>query len=38
MKAHESEGEKMSIKESTHETVQLKVIPAETTGKEKPDR
>jgi len=38
MKAHESEGEKVSIKESTHETMQLKVIPAETTGKEKPDR
>jgi hypothetical protein len=38
MKAHESEGEKVSIKESTHETMQLRVIPAETTGKEKPDR
>jgi hypothetical protein len=34
MKPHESEGEKVSIKESTHETMQLKVIPAETTGKE----
>jgi protocatechuate 3,4-dioxygenase beta subunit len=38
MKAHESEGEKVSIKERAHETMQLKVIPAETTGKEKPDR
>jgi hypothetical protein len=34
MKPHESEGEKVSIKEGSHESIQLKVIPAETTGKE----
>ena len=34
VKPHESDGEKVSIKESGHETMQLKVIPAETTGKE----
>jgi hypothetical protein len=37
MKPHESAGEKVSIKESSHETIQLEVIPAETTGKQKPD-
>jgi hypothetical protein len=32
VKPHEADGEGVSIKESTHETMQLKVIPAETTG------
>ena len=38
MKPHESDGETVSVKEHSHETMQLKAIPAETTGKEKPDR
>lgn len=33
MKPHESEGESVSIKERGHETVQLKLIPAETAQK-----
>lgn len=36
MKPHESEGEAVSIKEGGHETVQLKVIPAENTATQKP--
>ena len=32
MKPHESQGESVSIKERGHETVQLKLIPAETTA------
>ena len=35
MKPHESQGESVSIKEHGHETVQLKVIPAETTENQK---
>jgi hypothetical protein len=38
MKPHESDGHAMSIKERAHETVQLKPIPAEATGNQKPDR
>jgi hypothetical protein len=34
MKPHEADGESVSIKESSHESIQLKVIPAGTTGKE----
>jgi protocatechuate 3,4-dioxygenase beta subunit len=36
MKPHESDGEKVSIKERAHETVQLKLIPAESAASEKP--
>ena len=36
MKPHESDGEKVSIKEGAHETVQLKVIPAESAASAKP--
>jgi carboxypeptidase family protein len=35
MKPHESEGQSVSIKEKAHETVQLKVIPAESAAIEK---
>jgi protocatechuate 3,4-dioxygenase beta subunit len=33
---HESDGQSVSIKEKAHETVQLKVIPAESTASGKP--
>ena len=35
IKPHESAGETVSVKELAHETVQLRVIPAETTGNQK---
>jgi hypothetical protein len=38
MKPHEADGADVSVKESAHETEQLKVIPEETTGQDKPDR
>jgi protocatechuate 3,4-dioxygenase beta subunit len=38
VKPHESAGETVNIKERSHETVQLKAIPAESTGNQKPDR
>jgi hypothetical protein len=36
VKAHESDGEKVSIQERAHETVQLKAIPAESAVSAKP--
>jgi hypothetical protein len=38
MKLHESAGETVSVKEGAHETVQLKVIPAEAVSGQKLDR
>jgi hypothetical protein len=38
MKPHESEGQSVSIKERSHETFQLKVIPAESAESAKPAR
>jgi hypothetical protein len=38
MKPHESDGQAVSIKEKAHETVQLKVIPAESAAGEKGGR
>jgi hypothetical protein len=38
MKPHESDGQTVSVKEHAHETVQLKVIPAESAASEKPAR
>lgn len=38
MKPHESDGQALSIQQSAHENVQLKLIPAETAAGEKPAR
>jgi hypothetical protein len=38
MKQYESDGQAVSIKEKAHETVQLKVIPADSAAEEKPGR
>ena len=38
VKPHESSGESVSIKESAHENVQLKLIPAENTANSQPSR
>jgi protocatechuate 3,4-dioxygenase beta subunit len=38
MKQHESDGQAVSVKEKAHETVQLKVIPADSAAEEKPGR
>jgi hypothetical protein len=38
MKPHESAGEAVSVKESSHETVQLKLIPSENTPNQQASR
>jgi hypothetical protein len=38
MKAHDSDGEKVSIQERAHETMQLKAVPAESAASGKPAR